>query len=39
MLASTSLDIGIKPAAGLRPRKLRAEDAIEDFKGNYHDLA
>ena len=32
-LASTSLDIGIKPAADLRPRKLRAEDAIEDFKG------
>lgn len=39
MLASTSLDIGIKPAAGLRPRKLRTEDAIEDFKGNYDDLA
>ena len=34
MLASTSLDIGIKPADGLRPRKLRAEDAIEDFKGS-----
>ena len=35
MLASTSLDIGIKPAAGLRPRKLRTEDAIEEkIKGN-----
>ena len=33
MLASTSLDIGIKPAAGLRPRKLRTEDAVEDVKG------
>ena len=33
MLTSTSLDIGIKAAAGLRTRKLRAEDAIEDFKG------
>ena len=33
MLASNSLDIGIKPAAGLHPRKLRTEDAIDDPKG------
>ena len=33
LLASNSLDIGIKPAAGLRPKMLRPEHAVEDAEG------
>ena len=33
MLATNALDIGIKPAAGLHPQKLRIEEALTDSNG------